>query len=129
MIYVLDTHPIIWFVENDPRLSAAAKAVLQPAQAQLVIPTMALIEIRHLHAKGRISIGLAAVYQYVIKAKNCKVHAIDEDLLPLIPTGLNIHDSIIVATVLFYRDIKQQLTTLITKDGAVTRAGLIQTLW
>jgi PIN domain nuclease of toxin-antitoxin system len=33
MIYVVDTHPIIWALENDPRLSATALAVLKDPTA------------------------------------------------------------------------------------------------
>ncbi|MEP7341377.1 MAG: PIN domain-containing protein [Acidobacteriota bacterium] len=129
MNYVLDTHSIVWFVENDPRLSQPAKSILQMPSAEFVIPTMVLIEIRHLNAKGRIKAALANVYRDFINARNCSVHPIDEDLIPLIPTGLDIHDSIIVATAIFYRDKLQLPTALITKDTKITQSGLIQTLW
>ena len=41
MIYVLDTHAIAWFVENDARLSANARLILEDPASELVIPTMA----------------------------------------------------------------------------------------
>jgi PIN domain nuclease of toxin-antitoxin system len=129
MIYVLDTHSIAWFVENDPRLSQAAKSVLLMPAAEFVIPTMVLIEVRHLHSKNRIKAALADVYREFINARNCHIHPIDEDLISLVPTGLDIHDSIIVATAIFHRDKLQQPVTLITKDGKITQSGLIQTLW
>ena len=129
MIYILDTHALVWYVENDPRLSQPARSLLLTPQVELVIPTMVLVEIRHLHAKGRFKTTLAAVYQHFIHVKNCRIHPLDEDLVSFIPTGLNIHDSIIVATALFYRDAKQLPTALITKDGEITRSRLIQTLW
>ena len=40
MIYVLDTHVIVWAIENDPRLSPAAKAVLKNPASEFVLPTM-----------------------------------------------------------------------------------------
>ncbi len=129
MIYVLDTHALAWYVDNDSRLSSAANTAIQDPGADLVIPTIALVEIRYLHAKGRIQSSPAMVEQKIISARKCKVHPLDEDIVSLIPTGLDIHDSIIVATAIFYRDVKRQPTTLITKDGAITRSGLIQTLW
>ena len=55
MIYVLDTHPIVWFVEKSQRLAPAAKAVMEDANAELVIPTMALVEIQYLYGKGRVT--------------------------------------------------------------------------
>ena len=129
MIYVLDTHAIAWYVDNDQRLSSVADTAIQDLAAELIIPTIALVEIRHLHAKGRITASLALVEQKIISAGNCKVHPLDEDIVSLIPTGLDIHDSIIVATAIYYRDILQQPLTLITRDNMITQSGLIQTLW
>ncbi len=129
MIYALDTHAIVWFVENDPRLSAPARTVMRNPANSFVVATMALVEIKFLHSKGRITTDLAGVYQRFINSSNCAIHPLDEDVVSLIPTGLDIHDSIIVATAIFYRDVRQQPTTLITKDGKITRSGLIQTLW
>jgi PIN domain nuclease of toxin-antitoxin system len=129
VIYVLDTHAIAWYVDNDSRLSPAADTAIQDPSADLVIPTIALVEIRYLNAKGRIQSSPAMVEQKIISARKCKVHPLDEDVVSLIPIGLDIHDSIIVATAIFYRDIQQQPTTLITKDSAITHSGLIQTLW
>jgi PIN domain nuclease of toxin-antitoxin system len=129
VIYVLDTHAMAWYVDNDPRLSKAADAAIQDPIADLVIPTIAMVEIRYLHAKGRIQSSPAMIEQKIISARKCKVHPLDEDVVSLIPIGLDIHDSIIVATAIFYRDILRQPTTLITKDRAITQSGLIQILW
>ena len=129
MIYVLDTHAIAWYVDSDPRLSSAANTAIQDPAAELVIPTIVLVELRHLHAKGRITASLALVEQKIVSAGNCKVHPLDEDMVSLIPTGLDIHDSIIVATAIYYRDILRKPVTLITKDNMIAQSGLIQTLW
>jgi PIN domain nuclease of toxin-antitoxin system len=129
VIYVLDTHAIAWYVDSDPRLSSAANTAIQDPAAELVIPTIVLVELRHLHAKGRITASLALVEQKIVSAGNCKVHPLDEDMVSLIPTGLDIHDSIIVATAIYYRDILRKPVTLITKDNMIAQSGLIQTLW
>jgi PIN domain nuclease of toxin-antitoxin system len=129
MIYVLDTHPIIWFVENDPRLSATARTVMLDPSNSFIVPTMVLVEIKYLHSKGRIKPDLARVYQRFIKSSNCKLHDLDEEVVSMISTGLNIHDAIITATGLVYRDLRHQQTALITKDHEITQSGLIQILW
>ncbi len=129
MVYVLDTHPVIWYVDGDARLSANAKTALDSASVELVIPTMALVEIQYLYTKGKIKTDPIVVRQKIIAAKNALVHPLDEKVVSKFPSGLNIHDAIIVATALVYRDIFQQPVTLITKDGEITRSGLIQTLW
>ena len=129
MIYVLDTHVIVWAIENDPRLSPAAKAVLKNPASEFVLPTMVLVEVQFLTAKKRFSANLAQVYQQFINSTNCTVYPLDEKVVSKIPIGLDIHDSIITATALVYRDLFQQPVTLITKDSKITLSGLIQTLW
>ena len=129
MFYVLDTHAIVWAIENDPRLSAAAKSVLKNPASELVVPTMVLVEIQYLTVKKRFSANLAHVYQRFINSANCRVHPLDEEVVAQIPTGLDIHDAMITATALVYRDVFQQPVTLITKDNRITQSGLIQTLW
>lgn len=129
MIYVLDTHAIAWFVEDDARLSANARLILEDPACELVIPTMALVEVQFLHAKGRIKADLASVYQQIANANNCIIYPLDEKVVAKIPTGLDIHDAIITATAIVYRDFFQQPATLITKDNKITQSGLIQTLW
>jgi PIN domain nuclease of toxin-antitoxin system len=53
MFYVLDTHPIVWFVSGSPRLTPVAQAAMSDPTAQLIVPAMALIEIRFLSARRR----------------------------------------------------------------------------
>jgi PIN domain nuclease of toxin-antitoxin system len=129
MIYVLDTHTLVWYISNDPRLSATAQAVMDNSATEFVIPTMVLVEIQFLNAKKRFATDLSTVYTDFIEAKNCRVHPLDEDVVAQIPTGLDIHDAVITATALVYCDILQQPVTLITKDIKITQSGLIQTLW
>lgn len=116
MIYVLDTHAIVWYLATDPRLSSAAEAVLDNLMAELVIPTMVLVEIQHLHAKKKFQANLASVEQQLIAIRNCTVYPLNKKVVSQIPAGLDIHDSIIVATALVYRDLCQKPVTLITRD-------------
>ncbi|MEK7832396.1 MAG: PIN domain-containing protein [Acidobacteriota bacterium] len=129
MVYIADTHAIVWFLDKAPRLSQVAKNTLSTPGLILVIPTIALAEITHLYSRGRIKVSAAMVKQKILSAANCSTHPLDEDVVAKIPGSLDIHDAIIVATALVYRDIRQQPTTLITKDGKITQSGLIQTLW
>ena len=46
-----------------------------------------------------------------------------------IPTGLNIHDAIVVAAALVYRDILHESIAVITQNGEITHSGLIETIW
>ncbi|MGH9801261.1 MAG: type II toxin-antitoxin system VapC family toxin [Blastocatellia bacterium] len=129
MVYVLDTHPLIWLVGQSPLLSQAALTAMSDPTALLVVPTMCLVEIQYLAAKNRIIVTPEQIEQRLRDTPNTKIYPLDEEVVSKVPLGLDIHDAIIVATALVYRDIRQQPATLITKDGMVTRSGLIQTLW
>ena len=72
---------------------------------------------------------IALVQQRLVAASNCVLYPLDEQVALRIPTGLNIHDAIIVATALVYRDILQESVTVITKNGEITHSGLIETVW
>jgi hypothetical protein len=72
---------------------------------------------------------MARVQRDLVSASNCTVYPIDEQVVSLTPTSLNIHDAIMVATALVYRDIFKAPTAFITKDTDIKNSGLIQTIW
>ena len=129
MVYVLDTHPVVWFLEASPRLSTAAKAAMNDPTAEIVVPSIVLVEIKFLYAKKRTSINVEVVQRDLVTATNCVVYPLDEQVVSLLPTSLNIHDAIIVATALVYRDILRRPVALVTKDSEITRLGSVQTIW
>ena len=87
------------------------------------------VERTYLYTKGRIDVDIALVQQRLVAASNCVLYPLDEQVAMRIPTGLNIHDAIIVVTALVYRDILHKPVAVITKNGEITRAGLINTVW
>jgi len=129
MTYIVDTHAIVWFLEGDTRLSKAAYNALSDINAQLVVPTMVLVEITFLYAKHRITISLAEVLTYITSAENCVIYPLDETVVDHIPTSLDIHDAIIVATALIFRDVLEENTAVITKDGKIGTSGLVNVIW
>lgn len=129
MIYLLDTHPLVWFLEANKRLGQRAKSILSQADAELVIPAIVLAESKFLFAKKRISIDLNTIYNQVITARNCTVYPLDEAVIAKMPTTLEIHDAIIIATGLVLQEALGEPVTVITRDEAMIAAGLIATLW
>lgn len=58
---VTDTHALIWYLEDDPRLGPDAGLLFDACdrgQLSIYIPTMCLVEIVFLQEKGRISADL-----------------------------------------------------------------------
>ena|ERR1043166_4517409 len=65
----------------------------------------------------------------LVAASNCGLYPLDEQVAMLILTRLNMHDAIIVATALVYRDILHESVAVITKNGEITHSCLIETVW
>jgi PIN domain nuclease of toxin-antitoxin system len=54
---VADTHAVVWYLTNNPRLSEAAARALDDASASgdpILIPSISLVEMTYLVEKGRI---------------------------------------------------------------------------
>jgi PIN domain nuclease of toxin-antitoxin system len=129
MTYVVDTHALVWFLESSTRLSTAAQKALADRTAQVVVPTIVLAEITFLYARHRIAIDLPHVLAHIATAANCLVYPLDGPVVEHLPTTLNIHDAIIVATALVFRDVLSESTAVVTKDSDITASGLINVLW
>lgn len=68
---VTDTHALIWYLENDPRLGADASQVYDECdrgQAVVYVPTMCLVEIVFLQEKGRIPAHLKTTFESKLKS-------------------------------------------------------------
>lgn len=129
MFYAIDTHALVWFLENNERLSARAKAILIEPTANLIIPTLALAEIAHLYARKRIGIDVGRVLNEVANAENCTVYPLDDLVVNSISGELDIHDAIIVATAKVYQDILGESVAIVTRDKMIAASGLIPTIW
>lgn len=60
---VTDTHGLIWYLEDSPRLSPAAREIFSACDdgsALVFVPTICLVEIVYLEEKGRIPSTLRA---------------------------------------------------------------------
>ncbi len=52
--YLLDTHPLIWWLLDPRKLSRKVTALLARVDARFLVPTMALLEMEYLVEIGRI---------------------------------------------------------------------------
>lgn len=68
---VTDTHGLIWYLEDSPRLSPAAREAFDACdrgEALIFVPTICLVEIVYLEEKGRIPSELRAQLQAHLQA-------------------------------------------------------------
>jgi PIN domain nuclease of toxin-antitoxin system len=129
MTYVTDTHPLIWLLGDNPRLSHAAGDAFDDPHSQVIIPTIVLAEIKHLFARGRITVNLEAVLAYVAGGSNCSIYPLNDRVVARLPTTLDIHDAVIVGTALVHQDDMGESVALITRDAAITASGLVDIVW
>ena len=129
MNYVVDTHPLVWHLEGNPRLPRRVADVLAARIHGIVVPSIVIAEAWYLYNRQRIVISPQELQSRILSAANCSVHPLDETVIDLLPAGLEIHDAIIVATALVSRDVLGQPTQLITGDKKITESKLIEVLW
>jgi PIN domain nuclease of toxin-antitoxin system len=58
MTYLIDTHILIWFVENDPKLSAQVRKLLEDTQHTVLISHASLWEMTIKKSIGKLAISL-----------------------------------------------------------------------
>jgi PIN domain nuclease of toxin-antitoxin system len=123
-----DTHAILWFLEDDKRLSPAAGAALDGAQP-ILLPSICLVEITYLVEKGRLH--AAVLPRLLAELDNTGT------TLQLAPLDLGVvlsledvsrfdvpdmPDRVIAATALHHR------VPLVTRDGKIRSSG-VKTIW
>lgn len=129
MIRVTDTHSLVWFLSGDKRLSVPAKDALADPAAQIVVPTIVLAEVAFLQARSRITVDVAAILSYVDSVKNCTLYPLNRAIAQRLPTRLEMHDAIIVATAVLHQEKTGQPVALITRDQDITASGLVPVIW
>jgi PIN domain nuclease of toxin-antitoxin system len=125
-VFVVDTHTLVWFFNQNQRLSKKAHAILQDAEAQLIIPVIVLAEIKYLSHKGRFASTLADILRVIETDARCLVYPINLKVIDLAPPELDIHDSLIVGTALAQ---PTPITGVLTADVAIRDSGLVPVVW
>lgn len=131
--YVTDTHPLIWALSNDPRLSPAAQAAFAEAdagQAIIIIPPIVAVEMVYLSEKSRIPAHLvddllAKVSQHGFSYRLGELSIAVLEALRQIPRHIipEMPDRIIAATA------RALGATLITRNGVITASRLVPVVW
>ena len=126
--YLLDTHAVIWVLENSPKLGNAARlATPYAAIRDLAISDFTLLEIALLMKKGKLTTTVEPEEMLQQIANLFTVlpvsAAIAWDAASLsLPHG-DPFDRVITATA------RQHRLTLITKDEKITASQLVSVLW
>ena len=128
MDHATDTHSIVWYFTDDPRLSPRALEVFEKTTREgvIIIPAVVLAEILYIAGKGKITLTFDETLQKIDSYENFIVAALDVQILKVaekIKVDLEMHDKLIAATALYYN------ASLITRDPLITKSGACTTIW
>jgi PIN domain nuclease of toxin-antitoxin system len=129
---VTDTHALIWYLQDDPRLSAAAGQCFDACETdggRIRVPSICAVEIVYLSEKGRIPSTILQVLLREFAAPDTILQFVGLDLPVVLALGQiprtavpDMPDRIIAATALVSG------LPLITRDHLIIASGL-KTIW
>ena len=124
MPYVTDTHALVWYMEDDPKLSREAKNIFQKVdnmQEYMFIPCIVFFELLYLTEKKKVVADFDRFLAMVSASKNYKIEPL---CLPIIEKSRRIPremvadpwDRLIIATSMHLK------FPLITRDESLRNA-------
>lgn len=132
MPFVTDTHSLVWYITEDPKLSIKAKEIFQKVdnfQDYIFIPCIVFFELLYLIEKKRIVVDFDSFLSMISSAKNYRIEPL---CLPIIEKSKIIPreivsdpwDRLIVATSLHLN------LPLITRDETLKKIGMeLEIIW
>lgn len=130
--YIVDTHALIWHLEGNSLLGAAAKAVTSNPNSELILPAIALAEAMFIVEKGRCSLtSVDDLLEDVRADSRINIFPLTSGILEesasltAIP---EIHDRLIAATGVYLQNLGETVEIL-TKDNEITLAGVLNATW
>jgi PIN domain nuclease of toxin-antitoxin system len=129
MICVLDTHALVWHLTGSARLGRNAGALLCAPSNRIVIPTIAMAELKYLHHRSRIPLSYAEVLTSIENDERCILFPLTEPVLSLLPAELEIHDAIICATAILLQEAGDDAVRVLTCDRQIAGSGLVKSVW
>ena len=130
--YIVDTHALIWHLEGNKLLGAAAKSVIDDPASQLVLPIIALAEAVFVVEKGRTAIpSMNDLLNDVRTDARIEIVPLTEEILneSISLTAIpEIHDRLIVATGVYLRSQGENIKIL-TKDNEIVLSSILDVTW
>lgn len=125
MIYVLDTHVLIWYFMGSKRLKKKLKEKIEEVRntgGRLLVPTIVLAEALVIAEKGKVEFDFQGMYQLIENEPEFEIISFTPEILEeaMHTENPEIHDRIIVATANFYR------AGILTKDKIILKSGEVE---
>lgn len=129
MRYVVDTHALVWHMTNDRRLGPQARHILDDDSAGVIVPSIVLAEAKHIADRKRIPLTFQHILDEITASPNAIIFPFDEFVINRLPDNMEIHDGMIIATVLYCQDAFEEPVALLTNDIAITQSNLVPVIW
>lgn len=124
-IGIIDTHILAWYLEESRKLTPGQVLFMDAPENRLIIPTIVICETKYLIEKGRLKITFERLMTHLEGDTRIEIFALEPSLLKLLPTQLDIHDAIIVATYLRIHQLHEgDEVLLLTQDQTIRSSGL-----
>jgi PIN domain nuclease of toxin-antitoxin system len=129
MNFVTDTHALIWWFTDSPRISRKAYEILEQCENGknvVFIPSVVIAEALSIFDKKRVSFDFKKLFDMIEESENFVLISLDYPILQKMVELKNIpelHDKIIASTAL-YLDLP-----IITKDRTLQKLLPNNTIW
>ena len=129
MNVVTDTHALLWWFIDSPRISSRASEIFEKCQkgkSIIFIPSIAIAEALSIFDKKRVSFDFKKLFKQINDSENFMLIALDYPILQTMVALKDIpelHDKIIVSTAKYLK------LPVITKDKTIQNLSYIKTIW
>ncbi len=132
MEYVIDTHPLVWSLFAQHRLSTHTRDIFQQTELgahRIVVPAIVVAELIMVVEKRRVSATLPELFVSLTSLQGSSSY----QFLPLLPeTVINSHTLTAIPDIFDRLIVAEALRLglpLITRDATIAGVGLVRTVW
>ena len=129
MNFVTDTHALLWWFTDSPKIGPEAAHLYEKCERGeiiIFIPTIVMAEALSVFERKRIPFDFKKLFKKIRDSENYPLVALDYPILKqmlYLKDIPELHDKIIVATALYLS------SPLITKDKAIQNLSFIKSVW
>jgi PIN domain nuclease of toxin-antitoxin system len=129
MNFVTDTHALLWWFVNSPKISSKASEIFEKCEQGenvIFIPSIVIAEALSIFDKKRITFNFKELFKKINDSVNFVIIALDYPILQKMVDLKDIpelHDKIIVSTAKYLN------LPVITKDETLQNLDYMKTIW
>jgi PIN domain nuclease of toxin-antitoxin system len=129
MNFVADTHALLWWFTNSPKISSKASVIFEKCEkgeGVIFIPSIVIAEALSIFDKKRISFDFRNLFKEIKASQNFVLIALDYPILEkmvALKEVPELHDKIIVSTAKYLK------LPIITKDKILQKLTSVKTIW